>query len=195
MRSKIMAKKEDKTNGETAAYLGENKYFREALKNFTYDSASGGAIEHLAGLGYLPQEIEKMLDFPTPYRQIQEYYRDYLVKNKIIVEEKEELSAGRKKEYFVADYDSYGRKTFRQVVEYEKEAVAGTYVSCDFGLRMRADPDGFAKFIEPLNDKQRMYIEGIPWRQKIVWHLMDQRMTEIINILREKSGYHCTIIN
>jgi hypothetical protein len=174
--------------------MGENKYFREALKNFTYDSASGGAIEHLAGLGYLPQEIEKMLDFPTPYSQIREYYRNYLVKNKIIVEDKEELSAGRKSEYFVADYDSYGRKTFRRVVEYEKEAVTGTYVSCDFGLRMRADQDKFAKFIEPLNDKQRMYIEGIPWGENKVWHLMDSRMTEIINILREKSGYNPDIL-
>jgi hypothetical protein len=172
--------------------MGENKYFREALKNFTYDSASGGAIEHLASLGYLPQEIEKMLDFPTPYRQIQEYYWEYLVKNKIIVEEKEELDAGRKKEYFVADYDSYGRKTFRQVVEYEKDAAPGTYVSCDFGLR--AESDKFSTFLAPLNDKQRMYIEGIPWRRKLVWHLMDQRMTEIITVLREKSDYHCTLL-
>jgi hypothetical protein len=166
--------------------MGENKYFREALKNFTYDSASGGAIEHLAGLGYLPQEIEKMLDFPTPYRQIQEYYWNYLVKNKIIVEEKEGLAAGQKKEYFVADYDSYGRKTFRQVVEYEKNAVTEPYVSCDFGLHKVN--------LEPLNDKQRMYIEGIPWKHKIVWHLMDRRMTEIITVLREKCDYHGTII-
>jgi hypothetical protein len=40
-----------------------------------------------------------------------------------------------------------------------------------------------------------MYIEGIPWRRKLVWHLMDQRMTEIITVLREKCDYHGTIIN
>jgi hypothetical protein len=48
--------------------------------------------------------------------------------------------------------------------------------------------------LTPLNDKQRMYIEGIPWKHKIVWHLMDRRMTEIITVLREKSDYHGIIL-
>jgi hypothetical protein len=174
--------------------MGENKYFREALKNFTYDSASGGAIEHLANLGYLPQEIEKMLDFPTPYRQIQENYWNYLVKNKIIVEEKEELARGRKKEYFVTDHDSYGRKTFRQVVEYEDNEISQGYVTCDFGLRLNRSPEEYQFFLKPLDEKQRLYMEGVPWKRKVVWHRMDRRMTEILTILRERSDYHGTLL-
>jgi hypothetical protein len=194
-----------------------DKFFRDALANFTYATASGDAIEHLAESGYMPQEIQKMLDFPTPYQRVQETYWKYLLEKRIIVEEKSKLGKKREKSHFVTDYDSYGRKSFRRVVEYEEcessvmdvdtfrqvtytPAVHGafasflkgyctleTYVSCNFGLMPEA-------FLEPLTEKQRLYMEGVPWKRKIVWHLLEQRMMEILPVLYEQSSYHGTLL-
>jgi hypothetical protein len=194
-----------------------DKIFRDALANFTYDVASGGAIKHLAELGYTPQEIKPMLDFPTPYERVQETFWNYLLEKRIIVEEKSELEKKQEKVHFVTDYDSYGRKSFRRVVEYEENglpaldfntfrqiayapAVHGafasflkeyctlnTYVSCDFGLRT-------ASFLAPLTEKQRLYMEGVPWKRKIVWHQLNQRMIEILPVLYEQSSYHGTLL-
>jgi hypothetical protein len=104
--------------------MDEKNIFREALSNFTFDVASGGAIEHLAELGYSPQEIQNMLDFPTPYGRVQDAYWKYLRKKKIVVEEKSELEEKQEKVSFVTEYDAYGHKSFRRVVEYEQNQTA-----------------------------------------------------------------------
>jgi hypothetical protein len=101
--------------------MDEKNIFREALSNFTFDVASGGAIEHLAELGYTPQEIQKMLDFPTPYERVQDAFWKYLRKKKIIVVEKSELEERQEKVSYITEYDSYGHKSFRRVVEYEQD--------------------------------------------------------------------------
>lgn len=93
------------------------KYFKEALKEFTYDVASGGAIEHLANLGYTPSQIHGMLDFPTPLERVKETYYKWCVKNKIIVEDESEFSRGLSKSHFVTEYDEYGHKSFRKVIQ------------------------------------------------------------------------------
>jgi hypothetical protein len=61
------------------------------------------------------------------------------------------------------------------------------YASCDFGRQGEA-------FFQPLTDKQRLYVEGVPWRKKPVWHRLDGRMAEILAVLYEKSDYHGWII-
>jgi hypothetical protein len=176
--------------------MSDNKIFQRALQNFTFDVASGGAIEHLADCGYVPQEIVKMLDFPTPYARVQEAYWKYLLKKKIIVRDQSELADRHSRTHFVTEYDEYGHKSFRQVVEYD-EPEAGSvseYVSCDFGIRMYRDAGSYAKFLEPLTEPQRLYMEGVPWERRVVWHLMDGRMTGIIETLRTKCGYSGEIV-
>jgi hypothetical protein len=192
-------------------------FFQDALSNFTHDAASGGAIAHLAELGYTPQEIKEMLDFPTPYERVQESYWKYLLENQIIVENSSELGRRKERVRFVTDHDSYGRTSFRKVVEQEKgeNLVTDTaafqkitytpgiygafpsflngyctkeaYVSCDFGLRNYEFPDA-------LTEKQRQYMEGVPWKRKVVWHLLNQRMKEILAVLQEQSSYHGSIL-
>jgi hypothetical protein len=176
--------------------MSDNKIFQEALRNFTFDVASGGAIEHLADCGYVPQEIVKMLDFPTPYGKVQEAYWNYLLKKKIIVRDKSELAENRTRTHFVTEYDAYGHKSFRQVVEQDESENGGVskYVSCDFGIRLYRDADSYAKFLSPLTEPQRLYMEGVPWERRVVWHLMDERMAGIIEILRTKCDYHGEIV-
>jgi hypothetical protein len=104
--------------------MDENDIFRETLKNFTFDVAGGGAIEHLADCGYTPQKIHGMLDYPVPYAQVQEAYWKYCLKHKIIVEEKSDLWKRRENVDYVTEYDSYGHKSLRRVVEYEEDDAA-----------------------------------------------------------------------
>jgi DNA-binding transcriptional MerR regulator len=194
-----------------------DKIFQDALANFTHTVASLGAITHLADLGYTPQEIKTMLDFPTPYERIQETFWKHLVEKRIIVEEKSDLAKRKENVHFVTDQDAYGRKSFRKVVEFEENELppadfdtfrqvtydparqgsfadflkdrcdADSYVSCDFGLRRDS-------YMEPLTEKQRLYMEGVPWKRKIVWHQLDPRMMSIIITLKEQSSYHGTIL-
>jgi hypothetical protein len=49
-------------------------------------------------------------------------------------------------------------------------------------------------FLEPLTEKQRLYMEGVPWKRKIVWHLLEQRMLKILPVLYEQSSYHGTLL-
>jgi hypothetical protein len=193
--------------------MSEN-IFRDALTNLTYDVASGDAIVHLAKQGYLPQEIKEMLDFPTSYERVQESFWKYLVDERIIVEEKDELGKRREKVKYVTDYDSYGHRSLRRVVEYEdggdrniddflqstftpsadgnfsdfltKLSESETYVSCDFGVRK-------GNAFDVLNDREKLYMEGIPWKRKLVWHLLDKRMLKILPVLYEMS-YHGVLV-
>jgi hypothetical protein len=101
--------------------MDENNVFRDALKNFMFDVAGGGAIEHLADCGYTPAQIHGMLDYPVPYAQVREAYWKYCLKKKIIAEDKSALSKRRENVDYVTEYDAYGRKSLRRVVEYAEE--------------------------------------------------------------------------
>lgn len=41
--------------------MEEQKYFKQAISNFTYEAACGGAIRHLADLGYSVRKIMEQL--------------------------------------------------------------------------------------------------------------------------------------
>ena len=51
--------------------MAEQEYFKSALSDFTYEAASGGAIRHLADLGYTVKQISGQLSFPTPFARVQ----------------------------------------------------------------------------------------------------------------------------
>jgi hypothetical protein len=211
--------------------MDEKNIFQQALNSFTFDVASGGAISHLADLGYTPREIQAMLDFPTPYERVQEAFWNDCLKKRMIVEDKAELGKRQEKVSYVTEYDSYGRKSFRRVVEYEEgdtplsdvdsfralsytrdsfgsfasflrvyccadsdEHTKNAYVSCDFGVRMKRDAEEYEAFLKPLTEERRRYIEGIPWERKVVWHVLNRRMREIVATLYEQSAYHGTIL-
>jgi hypothetical protein len=202
--------------------MADKDIFRNALGNFTFDVASGGAIVHLADLGYTPQEIAERLDFPTPYEKVQEAYWKYCLDRRIIVEDRDDIYKKKQNVRYVAEYDSYGRKSFRRIIEEDapktlqtakisgiqggtvmseadlnepgSQPVKVSYVSCDFGIRSRRDAYAYKKFLAPLDEKQLLYIEGIPWPRKIVWHILDKRMKEILNLLAAKSGYEYEMV-
>lgn len=86
-----------------------DKYFREALSNFTYDAACGAAIRHLDDIGYTPEQIKERLDYPATMEQINATLAAYHKK-------KEEDSKRGASFEFVEEQDEFGRRSFRRKV-------------------------------------------------------------------------------
>lgn len=200
--------------------MADQEFFRQALANFTFETASGGAIRHLADHGYTVEEIRKKLDFPTPLERIQNTVWKHFLDTGVLL--LDEPGTGRKQEAydFVAEYNSYGRKSFRRVtvqgfggdpVQWREtvflEERDGTllsyllkhcdmdgkkssaYISCDFGLCSRREPERFHQALEALEEPERAYILGLPWERKMVYHRLDQRMCRIAAGLHKNGEY------
>ena len=93
--------------------MSKQDYFRNALSDFTYETASGGAIRHLADLGYTVRQICDRLTYPTPYERVRRTVWQHLIDTKVVLTE--EPGSGReqgKKTYTVA-HNKYGRASFR----------------------------------------------------------------------------------
>lgn len=106
--------------------MSEQEYFKNAMSNFTFEVASGGAIRHLADLGYTVNQIMKKLTFPTPYERVQKTVWEHLLDTGVILLEEpgSEKGCGRERVTYVRDYDKYGKPSFRRVVLSSQEAAA-----------------------------------------------------------------------
>lgn len=200
--------------------MSEEKYFQKALSNFTYEAASGGAIRHLADLGYSVKQIGEQLTFPTPYEKIQQTVWEHLIETGVILLEE----PGRERHYekvdFVKEYGKYGRTDFRRVTRNVADTVQirwkerqfseekdgrladyltkkcrengddSSYVLCNFGALLKNEPEQFEKRIQILNQKQRDYVTGLFAEAKIIYHRLDFNMREIVARLYEENGYH-----
>ena len=51
--------------------MAKPDYFKNALANFTFEAACGGAIRHLTDSGYSVTQIMERLQFPTSYDRVQ----------------------------------------------------------------------------------------------------------------------------
>lgn len=197
--------------------MSEQDYFKNALSDFTYDVASGGAIRHLVDLGYTVKQITEQLSFPTPYERVQKTVWKHLLDMEILLLSEPGSEKQREKVTYVRDYDKYGKNSFRRIVLpqdnekhffwkentfYKREDgnladyLAGkcaengeenAYISCNFGLQSKEES---AKVLEKLEERQRDYIIGLPWERKICYHRLDRRMREIICTLYEQGEYH-----
>ena len=196
--------------------MDENKYFKQALSNFAFETASGGAIRRLSDKGYTVKQITEMLDFPTPYARVQETVWKHMVeKGQILLEEPGHVSKKEKVEY-IQVRDKYGKTSFCQVKQKEADEAQiqwkecsfdvskdgmiraflaqkcrengeeSAYVSCNFGVRLLYKKEKFEKELECLEKAQKEYILGLPWERKVVYHRLDQRMCEIVARLYEQ---------
>lgn len=200
--------------------MAEQEYFRQALSNFTFEVASGGAIRHLADHGYTAEEISKLLDFPTPLERIQDtIWKHYLDTGVLLLDEP---GTGKKRDRyeFVTEYDEYGRKSFRRVTvaDFREEPIIWkesafqeerdgsvfsflskhccrnqqtfAYLSCDFGLRSKREPARFLEELQVLEKPDRDYILGLNWERRLVYHRLDRRMQRIVSKLYQNGAYH-----
>lgn len=193
--------------------MEKREYFKEALSDFTYDMACGGAIRHMTDKGYSVRQIVEQLDFPAPYEKVQKTVYRYLCDKGILLCERPKNDRLPQKTEYVRDYDAYGRVSFRMVrkeedekkkmewkeeifpkegtfTDYLKKKVLEngeefSYISCDFGLWDTEKK----KCLKVLNERQREYIEDIPWERKRMYHRLDSNMQEIMSVLYQKGIY------
>ncbi|MBD5468349.1 MAG: hypothetical protein HDR21_09395 [Lachnospiraceae bacterium] len=162
---------------------GENQVFGRALSDFTFEVACGGAIRHLAHLGYTAKEIHERLSFPISYERVRQAYTRYLLEEGILLRNK---PGGCKQPAYtyVQEEGKYGKKSFRRVEKQQEPAASGecAYVACNFGLI--SEEDSFA--LHKLSEKQREYLEGICWEKRTMYHLMDERMRGIVEVCSER---------
>ncbi len=202
--------------------MAKQEYFQSALADFAFDMASGGAIRHLADQGHTAAEIVKMLDFPTPYDRVVRTIRKHFLDTGILLLEEPGQGMRRENYTYVTEYDRYSHKSFRRVPTTAKEPPAlplkthryqkkpdgplqdflskrcaqnketFSYVSCDFGLLRRREPQHFQQTMQLLSQRQQDYIQEIFEERKLVYHRLNQRMREIVSILYEGRAYQGT---
>lgn len=114
----------------TAPTMAEQEYFKSALSDFTYEAASGGAIRHLADLGYTVKQICEQLSFPTPYARVQKTVWQRLLDTGILLVEEPGSGTARqpKNVEYVMERDKFGRTSFRLTAS--KEGGKGAVPVC-----------------------------------------------------------------
>ena len=107
--------------------MAEQEYFKSALSDFTYEAASGGAIRHLADLGYTVKQISGQLSFPTPFARVQKTVWQRLLDTGVLLMEEPGSGQGlnRGKAGYTMERDKYGRTSFRLVAAKDGGTKAG----------------------------------------------------------------------
>lgn len=106
--------------------MQEGAWFQKALTNFTRETANGGAIRHLADLGYTVEEIRRELAFPASYESVRNMVWKHLVDAGIVLcEDPRGRQAAAQQIEFVREYDRYGKPSFRRVTKAARQEDAG----------------------------------------------------------------------
>lgn len=175
--------------------MAEQEYFKRALSNFTYDVASGGAIRHLADVGYTVKQIMENLSYPTPYERVQKTVWEHFLDTGVILLKEPGSVTQHEAVTYVKEYNQFGKASFRRVavkqngegreiffkettfLETPKEGLA------DF-LSGKSDENGekdsyisckfglyskntnqIKQILNLLENSQRDYIMGLPWER------------------------------
>lgn len=94
-------------------FITMNKYFRDALEDYSFDAAAGRAIEHLHSLGYTAEQISGMLDFPVSAERVNEHIKK--------LNERNDSEAGDGKKYrYVKKYGKFGRTWLKREIKEEE---------------------------------------------------------------------------
>lgn len=152
--------------------------FQEALSDFMYDMASGGAIRQMAVRGYTVEQIMKSLDFPTPRERVERTVYQYLVETGILLEQlPEDVSEFGRTGCTIGA----GRRHLAECV-YEhmtKNGEEKSYLYCPFGEWKKNDHLQLEERLMPLNQREKEYIMGIPFAKDEMYHRLTGRMYEI----------------
>jgi len=152
------------------------KEFNKALSNFINDAAAGGAVRHLADLGYSISQIADNLDYPIPREKIAGYMWEHFVNiGKICLEEPKQTQDIAS---FVKEQDGFGRISFRRVVTTVDNSHK-QYVKCEFGKLLYKKDENFLQALQKLEEGDKEYIELLPWPLTPVYHELDERMNRI----------------
>lgn len=124
--------------------MSEQSFFHNALGNFTFEVASGGAIRHLTDLGYTVKQIYERLDFPTPMERIQSQVWERLLETGVILTD-EPGSIRRETADYVREYDRYGKASFRRVARSSAAPTVVNWQEHNILCPSRPDPDALSR--------------------------------------------------
>ena len=202
--------------------MSEQDVFKSALSDFAFEAASGGAIRHLADLGYTVKQISEKLTYPTPPERVRGAVWKHLLETGVVLTKEPGSGKEQGKAEYRMERDKYGRTSFRLAASGGKNAGVihwkeGTYcqerdgmpaaylaklcgqnggndiyISCDFGWWSRRDPEKLTAALGILNERQQEYISGLPWENIVCYHRLDMRMREIVVKLYEAGYYQGT---
>lgn len=119
--------------------MREQDFFRDALSDFTFEAACGGAIRHLTDLGCTVGQIASRLDFPLSYERVQRAAWQRLVDTEVILLEEPGSGRRKKRAVYVREYDQYGKASFRRMPE---DVSCGTGGAAATGSGLRGGREG-----------------------------------------------------
>ena len=95
--------------------MSEQDYFKNALSDFTFETACGGAIRHLADLGYTVSQIKEQLAFPTALEKVRKTVWEHMLDTGALCLEEPGKQGTSEKFDYIREYDQYGKASFRRV--------------------------------------------------------------------------------
>jgi len=152
--------------------------FNEALGNFTTEMAGGGAIRHLADLGYSVSEIKSRLAYPISTEKIGNIVWNHYIETGVISLSKPESQSYTERVSYIRENGKYGRSSLKRVVE-RIEISDKKYIECNFGLFRYKDKKAYELWLDTLQPKDKEYIENLPWPLTKVYHVEDERIRRI----------------
>ena len=103
----------------------ENNFFYDALHNFIFEEAGGGAVRHLADRGCTAKQILESLTFPLSYEKVREALTKHLLACGVLLRERPGTGKEQEKAEFVREYDKFGKPSFRKIALSNPENGAG----------------------------------------------------------------------
>ena len=152
-------------------------YFEEALSDFLYDAASGGAIRHLVDAGHSVEQIIDELDFPTPRERVEKTVQRYLLESGILLTKLPIEEIAMRTDNVKGKKRGELRKFLLERIEENGEENA--YMLCSFGSIRKRDEEELSSILSGLTTREREYILGIHWEQDFMYHRLNSRMFEI----------------
>ncbi|MCM1158066.1 MAG: hypothetical protein NC300_05245 [Bacteroidales bacterium] len=153
------------------------RYFEQALSDFVYDAASGGAIRHLVDAGYSVEQMMEKLDYPGSRERVEQTVYRYMTESGLLLDslpvKEEELEALYLKN---ASRCCISGKLRERI---EKNGEADSYMQCPFGEWLHDNKAEQLNQLTCLTERERQYIFGIKWTADIMYHRLNSRMLEI----------------
>ena len=178
--------------------MSNSNYFNQALHDMVFENACGAAIKRLADKSFPISYIHKQLDYPISFERVQRYVWQYYLDNKTLIYPDDKIdytesnniiiiNEPKIKKTFIKEQGTYGKTTFRQVAAFEEEAgnsnnknnSAKKYIACSFGILKHNNPKEYETLQNKLDTEDRAYIMDMPWENKLIYHILNDRMLSI----------------
>lgn len=157
------------------------EYFKKALNNFTADMAYGAAVRKLFDGGMPISEIQKNVDFPITEAQLLSCIWEHLLASRAVLLAPPEAGDSVRYDY-VKETDALGRSCFRRITV-ENTAGSPDYFPVTFGKQKVKNSPEFQKAAACLSADDRLYLLGLPWPPETVYHVKNERLLRLLEIL------------